>query len=174
MQSYLLTVYVIIPPLPGGGVYCFTSVRLSVHPSFQDIFHRIFLSNYLWQKSDIWSQASYRYPISWEVFLDPLDSYFLFADLVGFYTHWTYMRGYHKWTLAHTSSCLNLCKPNTCLNSTNSSDPEGFGLDRFCSTSFHIRFIQDSGLFLHFIRIVTFKKKGDLQCLTKDKLFFGL
>jgi hypothetical protein len=39
----------------------------------------------------IWSQASYRYPISWEAFLDPSDSYFLFADLVGFSTHWTYM-----------------------------------------------------------------------------------
>ena len=67
----------------GEGVYCFTSVRLSV----QDIF----LSNCWWQKSDIWSQASYRYPISWEAFLDPSDSYFLFVDLVGFYTHWTYM-----------------------------------------------------------------------------------
>ena len=55
------------------------------------IFRRIFLKNYWWQESDIWSQASYRYPISWEVFLDPSDSYFLFADLVGFYTHWTYM-----------------------------------------------------------------------------------
>ena len=22
-----------------------------------------------------------------------------------FYTHWTYMRGYHKWALAHSSSC---------------------------------------------------------------------
>jgi hypothetical protein len=33
--------------------------------------------------------ASYRYAILWEVFLDPSDSYFLFADLVGFYTHWT-------------------------------------------------------------------------------------
>jgi hypothetical protein len=51
----------------------------------------IFLSNYWWHKSDIWSQASYRYPISWEAFLDPSDSYFLFADLVDFYTHWTYM-----------------------------------------------------------------------------------
>jgi hypothetical protein len=51
----------------------------------------IFLSNYWWQKFDIWSQVSYRYPISWEAFLDPSDSYFLFADLVGFYTHWTYM-----------------------------------------------------------------------------------
>jgi hypothetical protein len=30
---------------------------------------------------------------------------------------------------------LNLCKPNTCLNWTNSSVPKGFGLDRFyCST----------------------------------------
>jgi hypothetical protein len=30
------------------------------------IFRRIFLSYYWWQKSDIWSQALYRYPISWE------------------------------------------------------------------------------------------------------------
>jgi hypothetical protein len=51
----------------------------------------IFLSIYWWQKSDIWSQASYRYPISWEAFLDPWDSYFLFADFVDFYTHSTYM-----------------------------------------------------------------------------------
>jgi hypothetical protein len=54
-------------------------------------YMHIFLSNYWWQKSDIWSQASYRYPISWETFLDPSDSYFLFADFVDFYTHWTYM-----------------------------------------------------------------------------------
>ena len=73
------------------GVYCFTSVRLSVRPSVQDIFRRTFLSNCWWQKSDIWSQASYRYTIFWVAFLDPSDSYFLFADLVGFYTHWTYM-----------------------------------------------------------------------------------
>jgi hypothetical protein len=61
------------------------------------IFRRIFLSNYWWQKSDIWSQASYRYAISWEAFLDPSDSYFLFADLVGFYTHWTYNVYAHFW-----------------------------------------------------------------------------
>jgi hypothetical protein len=42
-------------------------------------------------ESDIWSQASYRYAILWEVFLDPSDSYFLFADFVDFSTHWTYM-----------------------------------------------------------------------------------
>jgi hypothetical protein len=60
----------------------------SVLPSVQDIFRRIFLSNCWWQKSDIWSQASYRYTILWVAFLDPSDSYFLFADLVGFYTHW--------------------------------------------------------------------------------------
>ena len=54
-------------------------------------FCHIFLSNYWWHKSDIWSQASYRYPISWEAFLDPSDSYFLFADFVDFYTQWTYM-----------------------------------------------------------------------------------
>ena len=75
-------------PRSGRGVYCFTSVRSS---AVQDSFRRIFLSNYWWQKSDIWSQASYRYAILWEAFLDPSDSYFLFADLVGFYTHWTYI-----------------------------------------------------------------------------------
>jgi hypothetical protein len=32
-----------------------------------------------------------RYTILWVAFLDPSDSYFLFADLVGLYTHWTYM-----------------------------------------------------------------------------------
>jgi hypothetical protein len=61
------------------------------HWTYMLIFRRIFLSNYWWQKSDIWSQASYRYPISWEAFLDPSVSYFLFADFVDFYTHWTYM-----------------------------------------------------------------------------------
>jgi len=55
------------------------------------IFRHIFLSNYWWQTSDIWSQALCRYPISWETFLDPSYSYFLFSDLVGPYTHWTYM-----------------------------------------------------------------------------------
>jgi hypothetical protein len=55
------------------------------------IFRHIFLCNYWWQKSDIWSQASYRYPISWEAFLDPSDSYFLFAYFVDFYTHLTYI-----------------------------------------------------------------------------------
>jgi hypothetical protein len=57
-----------------------------------------FLRNYWWQKSDIWSQASYRYPISWEAFFDPSDSYFLFAE------EWEY----HKWALAHSSSCFKV------------------------------------------------------------------
>ena len=56
----------------GGGGY--TVLPLSVLPSVQDIFCRIFLSNYRWQKSDIWSQASYRYAILWVAFLDPSDS----------------------------------------------------------------------------------------------------
>ena len=55
------------------------------------IFRRIFLSNYWWQESYIWSQASYRYAILWEAFLDPSDSYFLIANFVDFDTHWTYM-----------------------------------------------------------------------------------
>ena len=73
-------------------------VGFYTHWTYMHIFHRIFLSNYWWQKSDIWSQASYRYAISWEAFFDPSDSYFLFAE----------ERGYHKWALAHSSSCLDL------------------------------------------------------------------
>ena len=82
--------FLIIPPLPeaGGG---YTVLPLSVLPSVQDIFRRIFLYNCWWQKSDIWSQALYRYTILWVAFLDPSDSYFLFADFVDFSTHWTYM-----------------------------------------------------------------------------------
>jgi hypothetical protein len=71
-------------------------VGFYTHWTYMHIFRHIFLSTYWWQKSDIWSQASYRYPISWEAFFDPSDSYFLFAE----------ERGYHKWALAHSSSCF--------------------------------------------------------------------
>jgi hypothetical protein len=96
-RFHYITLTVIIPPLP--LFYLCPSVHPSIRPSFrpsvlpsvQDIFRHIFLSNCWWQKSDIWSQASYRYTILWVAFLDPSDSYFLFTDLVGFYTHWTFM-----------------------------------------------------------------------------------
>ena len=83
--------YIIIPPLPEGEGGILFYLCPSVLPSIQDIFRRIFLSYCWWQKSDIWSQASYRYTILWVAFLDSSDTYFLFANLVGFYTHWTYM-----------------------------------------------------------------------------------
>ena len=135
-----------------GELYRLLGASSYTRWTYMHIFRHIFLSNYSWQRSDIWSQASYRYPISWELFLDPSDSYFLFANFVDFYTHWTYMlifrriflsnywwqesdiwsqasyryailweafldpsdsyfllaeeRGYHKWALAHSSSCL--------------------------------------------------------------------
>ena len=60
------------------------------------IFSRIFPSNYWWQKYDIWSQASYRYPISWQAFFDLSDSYFLCAE----------ERRNHKWAVAQCSSCF--------------------------------------------------------------------
>ena len=144
---------------PSDSYFLFADlVGFYTHWTYMHIFRHIFLSNYWWQKSDIWSHASYRYPISWEAFLDPSDSYFLFANLVGFYTHWTYMhifrriflsnywwqksaiwsqasyrypisweafldpsdsyflfaeeRGYHKWALARSSSCFILYKNN--------------------------------------------------------------
>ena len=42
--EHMVKLHVFIPRSPKGeGVYCFTSVRLSVRPSVQDIFRRIFL-----------------------------------------------------------------------------------------------------------------------------------
>jgi hypothetical protein len=79
----------------------------------KNVMRRIFLSNYWWQESDIWSQTSYMYAILWEAFLDPSDSYFLFADLVGFYTHWTiwhtYMKFVTKYQIPVINSCLEKC-----------------------------------------------------------------
>jgi hypothetical protein len=75
------------PPSGSGGIINLFSpwyVGLYTHWTYMHIFCHIFLSNYWWQRSDIWSQASYRYPISWEAFLNPSDSYFLFADLCVF------------------------------------------------------------------------------------------
>jgi hypothetical protein len=77
---------------PSDSYFLFADlVGFYTHLTYMHIFRHIFLSNYWWQRSDIWSQASYRYPISWEAFLDSSDSYFLFADFVDFYTHWTYI-----------------------------------------------------------------------------------
>ena len=81
-KVYLILHSIFIPPLLEGGILFY--LRPSFLPSVQDIFRRIFLSNCWWQKSDIWSQASYGYPISWEAFLDPSDSYFLFVGFVDF------------------------------------------------------------------------------------------
>jgi hypothetical protein len=86
--SYRYTILWVAFLDPSDSYFLLTDlVGFYTHWTYMHIFRHIFLSNYWWQKSDIWSQASYRYPISWEAFLDPSDSYFLFADLVGFYTH---------------------------------------------------------------------------------------
>jgi hypothetical protein len=59
---------------PSDSYFLFADlVGFYTHWTYMHSFGHIFLSNY-WHKSDIWSQASYRYPISWEVFLDPSDS----------------------------------------------------------------------------------------------------
>ena len=103
-DTVLFSCSIFIPPFPeGGGGYTVLPLSVfipcspkgegsilfylcpSILPSVQDIF----LSNCWWQKSDFWSQASYRYTILWVAFLDPSDSYFLFADFVDFYTHLT-------------------------------------------------------------------------------------
>jgi hypothetical protein len=67
-------------------------------------------ANRKWQKSDIWSQASYRYFTLWEAFLDPSDSYFLFADFVDFYTHLTIWGTYMKLVTKYQISAINSCR----------------------------------------------------------------
>ena len=90
--SYRYTILWVAFLDPSDSYFLFANlVGFYTHWTYMHIFRHIFLSNYWWQKSDIWSQASYRYPISWEAFLNPSDSYFLFSDFVDFYTHWTYM-----------------------------------------------------------------------------------
>ena len=44
--------------------FCWFLYTFNIH-LYMHIFRRIFLSNYWWQESDIWSQASYRYAILW-------------------------------------------------------------------------------------------------------------
>ena len=102
---YLVTSFISVPHIVGsvfGPIrfllpicrFCWFLYTFNIHLyMYMHIFRRIVLSNYWWQESDIWSQASYMYAILWEVFLDPWpsDSYFLFADFVDFYTHWTYI-----------------------------------------------------------------------------------
>ena len=98
---YLVTSFIQVPHIVGsifGPIrfllpvcrFCWFLYTFNIH-LYMHIFRRIFLSNYWWQESDIWSQASYRYAILWEAFLDPSDSYFLFADFVDFYIHLTYI-----------------------------------------------------------------------------------
>ena len=90
--SYRYTILWVAFLDPSDSYFLFADlIGFYIHWTYMHIFLHIFFRNYWWQKSDIWSQASYRYPISWEVFLDPSDSYFLFADFVDFYTHWAYM-----------------------------------------------------------------------------------
>jgi hypothetical protein len=47
--------------------FCLFLYTFNIH-LYMHIFRRIFLSNYWWQESDIWSQASYRYAILWKNF----------------------------------------------------------------------------------------------------------
>jgi hypothetical protein len=68
---------------PSDSYFLFADlIGFYAHWTYMHIFFHIILSNYWWHKSDIWSQASYWYPISWEAFLYPSDFYFLFADLI--------------------------------------------------------------------------------------------
>jgi hypothetical protein len=82
--SYRYTILWVAFLDPSDSYFLFADfVDFYTHWTYMLIFRHIFLSNYWWQKSDIWSQASYRYPISWEAFLDPSDSYYWHYELFG-------------------------------------------------------------------------------------------
>jgi hypothetical protein len=82
-------------PRRGKGVYCFTSVRLSVLPFVQDIFRRIFLSNCWWQKSDINQQSQQTgsrnlmgpktLPTTWGTYMKLVTKYQISAINVAFF-----------------------------------------------------------------------------------------
>jgi hypothetical protein len=77
--SYRCTILWVAFLDPSDSYFLFANlVDFYTHWTYMLIFRRIFPSNYWWQESDIWSQASYRYAILWEAFLDPSDSFFLF------------------------------------------------------------------------------------------------
>ena len=103
----LYTACFLTPRSPAGeGVYCFTSVRPSVRPSIRPSFRPSFHPSVLpsFRPSNIFFVAFFSATIDGrnlifdhklhigmsycgQRFLDPSDSYFLFADLVVFYTH---------------------------------------------------------------------------------------
>jgi hypothetical protein len=73
---------------------CYFFLCLSVLPYVQDIFRRIFLSNCWWQKSDIWSQASYRYTILWVAFFVHIFCIFVLIFLYVFFVFFHLFLGY--------------------------------------------------------------------------------
>jgi hypothetical protein len=95
----------------------------------------IFLSNYWWQRSDIWSQASYRYPISWEAFLDPSNSYFLFADLLILYTFNIHL---YMHILTKNGHIQNVC--SMCIK-INKVGKQEVGIWRFKNPSHNIAYL---------------------------------
>ena len=86
-----MSIFINYPPLleGRGGIlfYLCPSVRPSVHP-------RYFSSHFSLTIDDRNLIYGHKHHIGIPYCgkrLDPSDSYFLFADLVRFYTHWTYM-----------------------------------------------------------------------------------
>jgi hypothetical protein len=62
-----------LPTIWGAYMKLVTKYQISAINSSSKIFFVAFFSVTLWQKSDIWSQALYRYTILWVAFLDLSD-----------------------------------------------------------------------------------------------------
>jgi hypothetical protein len=74
---------------------CWFLYTLNIYANFSLHFSQQLLMQGIWYLVTSFIEVPH---ISWEVFFDPSDSYFLFADLVGFYTHWTYMHIFHHFS----------------------------------------------------------------------------
>jgi hypothetical protein len=73
-----------------------TTKGVSLNPAWLGVLDTTLCDKvYQWLAAGLWFSPGTT-PISWEAFFDPSDSYFLFAE----------ERGYHKWALAHSSSCF--------------------------------------------------------------------
>ena len=82
---------IFIPPLLEGGEG-YTVLPLFFCPSFRPskVFFVAFFSVTVDGRNLIFGHKHHICIPYMVVFLDPSDSYFLFADLVGLYTHWIY------------------------------------------------------------------------------------
>jgi hypothetical protein len=103
---------------PSDSYFLFADlVGFYTHWTYMNIFRHIFLSNYWWQRSDIWSQASYRYPILCEAFYMKLVTKYQISVINSCWEKCdekcAYMFNVYKDQLSRQTGSRNLTGPKT-------------------------------------------------------------